>query len=102
MITITAVIRVKRGTESLMHEALSRVADYVRDNEPKTIDFFVSVGVNEPNVFTTYERFADRAAMEAHNGSQVVKEVHRIAAPILDGKMILETGNEIASTRDRS
>jgi quinol monooxygenase YgiN len=102
MITITAVIRVKTGTETLMREALLRVAEYVRDYEPKTVDFFVTAGVEEPNVFTTYERFADNESMEAHNASPVVKEVHRIAAPILEGTMVLETGTEIASSRHRS
>jgi len=102
MITITAVIRVRKGSESSMRDALLRVVEYVRDHEPKTLDFFVTAGIEEPNVFTTYERFADRAAMEAHNASEVVKNVHRTAAPILEGTIILEIGEEIASSRVRS
>jgi quinol monooxygenase YgiN len=99
MIAITAVIRVKAGTEAVMREALMQVVEHVRTQEPNTIDFFISVGITEPNVFTTYERFVDHEAMEAHNASQVVKEVHRVAAPILEAPIVLETGQEIASSR---
>jgi quinol monooxygenase YgiN len=97
MITITALIRVKKGTESVMREALMRVVDYVRTHEPGTIDFFVTAGLTEPNAFTTYERFSNADAMEKHNASAVVKEVHRVAKPILEAPVILETGEEIAS-----
>jgi quinol monooxygenase YgiN len=100
MITITAVIRVKRGMESVMRDALLRVVEHVRYYEPDTVDFFVAAGLEESNVFATYERFANREAMEKHNASDVVKEVHRIAAPILEETMVLETGQEIASSRD--
>jgi quinol monooxygenase YgiN len=97
MITITAVIRVRKGTESVMRDALCQVAAYVRDHQPGTIDFFVSAGVREPNVFTTYERFTDQNAMEAHCALEVVKQVHRVAAPILEAPITLESGEEIAS-----
>jgi quinol monooxygenase YgiN len=99
MITITAVIRVRPGTESIMHEALHRVADNVRRNEPNTIDFFVSVGIAEPNVFTTYERFVDRTAMDAHNASPVVKQLHKEALPILEQPIVLEIGDELFTTK---
>jgi quinol monooxygenase YgiN len=102
MITITAVIRVKTGTETTMRKALLQVVEHVRNQEPNTIDFFVSAGVTEPNIFTTYERFADREAMEAHNASQVVKDVHRIAAPILEVPIMLEICQEVASSRHAS
>jgi hypothetical protein len=35
--------------------------------------------------------------MEKHNGADVVKEVHRVAASILAAPTILEIGEEIAS-----
>lgn len=94
MITITAVIRVKPGTESIMWEALQKVAANVRENEPKTIGFFIAQSTADPNVFTTYERFVDREAMEAHNAAAIVKELHRLAQPILAEPVILEIGEE--------
>ena len=72
MMTITAIIRAKKGHEATMRRALLHVADHVRINEPSTVGFFVSQDASDPCVFTTYERFADQAAMDRHNGSDAV------------------------------
>lgn len=97
MLTITAVIRVKPGSERAMREALLEVAENVRANEPETLGFFVSQNLDDPCVFTTYERFADRAAMDRHNNSEVVARFFGIAKPILDGEVILVTSAEVSA-----
>ena len=97
MLTITAVIRAKKGHEDTMRRALLEVAENVRSNEPDTIGFFVSQDQTNPSVFTTYERFLDQAAMDAHNNSQVVARFFGIAEPILDGDVVLVTGTEISA-----
>ncbi len=97
MLTITAVIRAKKGHEDTMRRALLEVAENVGSNEPNTIGFFVSQDQTNPNVFTTYERFLDQAAMDAHNNSQVVARFFGIAKPILDGDVVLVTGTEISA-----
>ena len=98
MITITAVIRAKAGHEATMRDALVAVADHVAANEPETIGFFISQSETEPGLFTTYERFADKAAMDRHNGSAAVATFFGIAKPILDGEVILVTSQEISAT----
>jgi quinol monooxygenase YgiN len=95
MLTITAIIRVKQGCDQAMRDALLEVAANVRANEPDTIDFFVSQDVNDPCVFTTYERFTDQAAMDRHNNSDVVARFFGIAKPILDGGVTLVTSSEL-------
>jgi quinol monooxygenase YgiN len=97
MFTITAVIRVKKGHEETMRRALLDVAENVRTNEPDTIGFFISQEQDNPSVFTTYERFLDEAAMDAHNNSAVVARFFGIAKPILDGDVILVTSTEISA-----
>src|SRR6266851_3569583 len=79
MLTITAVIRARKGEERALRDALLEVADNVRANEPETIGFFISQDLEDPCVFTTYERFADRAAMDRHNNSAVVARFFGIA-----------------------
>jgi len=59
--------------------------------------FFISQDLDDPSVFTTYERFADRAAMDRHNGSAVVAKLFAIAKPLLDGAVTLVTGSEISA-----
>jgi quinol monooxygenase YgiN len=97
MLTITAVIRAKKGHEDTMRRALLEVAENVRSKEPNTIGFFVSRDQAHPSVFTTYERFLDQATMDAHNNSQVVARFFGIAKPILDGDVVLVTGTEISA-----
>jgi len=97
MLTITAVIRAKSGHEATMRQALLDVADNVRANEPGTLGFYVSQDMKDPRVFTTYERFVDQSAMDAHNGSAASKRFFEIAKPILDGEVILVTGTEVSS-----
>jgi quinol monooxygenase YgiN len=97
MLTITAVIRAKKGHEDTMRRALLEVADNVRINEPNTIGFFVSQDHVDPSIFTTHERFLDQTAMDAHNNSPVVARFFGIAKPILDGDVVLVTATEISA-----
>ncbi|MGF6229194.1 quinol monooxygenase YgiN [Inquilinus ginsengisoli] len=99
MITITAVLRAKPGMEAELQAALLAVAAHVRAAEPGTVDFFVSRDVETPAVFTTYERFRDRAAMDTHNGSAAVAAFFATAEPILDGKATLHICDEVSAKR---
>lgn len=101
MLTITAVIRAKKGHEDTMRRALLDVAENVRVNEPDTIGFFISQDAADACVFTTYERFADQAAMDAHNNSEVVARFFGIAKPILDGDVVLVTATEVSAKARR-
>ena len=97
MLTITAIIRARKGEEATMRQALLDVAEHVRANEPTTIGFYVSQDMQDPCIFTTYERFVDQAAMERHNTSQTVARFFSIAKPILDGEVTLVTSQEISA-----
>ncbi len=97
MITITAIIRVRKGYEQTMAQALLEVAEHVRANEPETVGFHISQDAENPCLFATYERFTDRAAMDRHNNSSVVARFFGVAKPILDGDVTLITANEISA-----
>ena len=96
MKTITAVIRTKQGHEDTMRQGLLDVAANVEANEPGTHGFFICQDDKDPCVFTTYERFADQAAMDRHNNSATVAAFFEVAKPILDGDVILHTCDEIS------
>ncbi|QIG91712.1 MULTISPECIES: putative quinol monooxygenase [unclassified Bradyrhizobium] len=100
MLTITAVIRAKKGHEATMRQALLDVVDHVRANEPSTIGYYVSQDASDPCVFATYERYLDQAAMDGHNNSPAVAQFFDIAKLILDGDVIIVSANEIASKGD--
>ncbi len=97
MHTITAVIRCRPGQDRLMRAALLEVAAHVRANEPETVSFYVSQDSADPCRFTTHERFLDQAAMDRHNGSDVVARFFAIARPLLEGEVVLVTGTEVFS-----
>lgn len=95
MLTITAIIRAKKGSEAAMRQALVEVAENVRANEPDTVGFFISQDASDPCVFTTYEQFTDQAAMDRHNGSETVARFFSKAKPLLDGGVTLITATEV-------
>jgi quinol monooxygenase YgiN len=97
MLTITAIIRVKQGCEAAMLEALLDVVRSVRANEPATIGYYVSQDATDPRVFTTYERYLDRPAMDRHNNSDAVARFFGIAKPMIDGDVTLVTGTECSA-----
>ncbi|MCQ4159299.1 antibiotic biosynthesis monooxygenase [Roseomonas sp. GC11] len=94
MLTITAILRAKDGQGEALLAALRAVAAQVRAAEPGTLGFFIAQDAEEPLRFTTYERFADRAAMAAHNGSAAVARFFAAAGPLLDGPVTLLTCEE--------
>lgn len=96
MLTITAVIRAKKGHEATMRQALLDVVAHVRANEPSTVGYYVSQDLDDPRIFSTYERYLDQAAMDRHNNSQAVARFFDVAKSILAGDVILVSANEIA------
>jgi quinol monooxygenase YgiN len=100
MLTITAIIRAKKGHEAAMRDALLEVAASVRANEPTTVGYHVSQDTTDACVFTTYERYVDRAAMDRHNNSDAVLHFFGVAKPMIDGEVKLVTGAEIFTKYD--
>ena len=96
MLTITAIIRVKKGHEETVRQALLDHAANVERNEPNTIGFYISQDPNDSCVFETYERFTDQEAMDIHNNSESVAKFFAIAEPLLDGNVTLLTAEEIS------
>jgi len=97
MMTITAIIRAKPGHADTVKQALLDVIEAVRRTEPDTLNYYVSQSADDPTLFTTFERFRDRSAMEKHNNATAVAKFVEVAGPVLADKVILHTCNELAS-----
>ena len=95
MHTLTAIIRTQKGSEALVYTELLKVGAYARDHEPDTIGFFVAQDTEEPCVFTTYERFIDKTAMDRHNNGAGSKGFFAAASNFLDGEVIVVIAKEI-------
>jgi quinol monooxygenase YgiN len=97
MQTLTAILRAKPGHEATVKAALLKVGDYVRRHEPDTLGFYVAQDPAEPCLFTTYERFTDRAAMDRHNNGPGSKGFFEEAGHLLDGAATIVTAEEVFS-----
>jgi quinol monooxygenase YgiN len=64
------------------------------ENPVKAIDHLLTFVCDL--VFTTYERYLDRAAMDRHNNSEAVARFFGIAKPMIDGEVTLVTGTELS------
>ncbi|MDW3221548.1 MAG: putative quinol monooxygenase [Paracoccaceae bacterium] len=95
MITITAIIRAKPGQREALRSALLDVAAHVAAKEPGTIGFHISQSLETPDIFTTYERFADVNAKDIHNGSEAVARFFARAPGIIEGDVVLHICHEI-------
>ena len=97
MIALTAILRAKSGEEERLRELLMDVFAQVERDEPGTAAYFIGHDPDEPTVFTTYERYVDRAAMDAHNTSPAVKAFFEVATDVLDGAAVIHVTEEIAA-----
>jgi quinol monooxygenase YgiN len=97
MITITAIIRARPNAQDLVRRALLSVAEAARETEPETLGYFVAQSPDDPCLFMTFERFADRAAMDRHNNSAALAEFVRDAGPHVEGDIAIHVGEEIFS-----
>ena len=95
MYTLTAIIRAHKGSEALVHAELLKVGAYAREYEPDTIGYFVAQDLEDPCVFTTYERFTDKAAMEWHNNGAGSQSFFAATNNLLDGEVIVVMAKEV-------
>ncbi len=97
MISISAIIRAKPEHAATLRRALQDVVAHATRDEPGTLGYFVAQDLDDAGRFTTYERYADRAAMERHNASAAVAQFFAIAKPLLAGEVILVTAEEFGA-----
>lgn len=95
MISSTTILRAKPGYAGAIREALLDLAETVRDDEAETVDFRILADEQDAAVFTLIGRFTSRAALDAHNNSDVMNRFLFAARGWLDGPMTLSMGEEI-------
>ena len=95
MHTLTAIIRAQKGQEDIVRAELLKVGVFAQDNEPDTIGFHVAQDPDDACVFTTYERFTDKAAMDRHNNGAGSQGFFAAAGDLLDGDVTVVTAKEI-------
>ncbi|MDB9708256.1 antibiotic biosynthesis monooxygenase, partial [Planktotalea frisia] len=85
----------QKGQEDIVRAELLKVGAFARDNEPDTIGFHVAQDPDDACVFTTYERFTDKAAMDRHNNGAGSQGFFAAPGDLLDGDVTVVTAKEI-------
>jgi quinol monooxygenase YgiN len=73
MITLTAIIKCKSGSEEHIRLALLAVGQYAQKHESGTQTYFITSG-SDQGVFVTHERYVDQGALDAHNNGLAAKD----------------------------
>ena len=95
MHTLTAIIRARKGSEDVVRTELLKVGEYAKAHEPGTVAFHVAQDPDDPCLFTTYERFTDKAARDTHNNGVGSQGFFTAAGSLLDGDVTVVTAVEI-------
>lgn len=93
MVTFTAKLTVKAGSESQFEETMKKVVPEVR-KEPGNRAYTFCRSKDNPRVFLFFEEYVDDAAVAAHR--KHLGELGVNLAAILDGKPELEFYEKIA------
>ncbi|WP_131194809.1 putative quinol monooxygenase [Lichenihabitans psoromatis] len=94
MVSLMAIIRCKPGSVETVLGALLAVGDYVKAHEAGTLDYVVIRSTDDPSILITQERFADAAAMTAHNDGDGSKAFFSATIGLL-GEVTVHVGDVV-------
>jgi quinol monooxygenase YgiN len=75
MIVLVARYQVKAGMAGEVLEALTRMARFVKEQEPGCTLYQVNRSTENPDQLLLYEQYADQAAFEGHRQTSHFKEI---------------------------
>jgi quinol monooxygenase YgiN len=99
MLTVVAKLEVQAGKEAEFERACRSMIEYVRAAEHDTVTYVLHRSRKDPTAFLFYERYSDRAALEAHTQSAQMAKLFSTIGPLLDGPPEIETYEEIDGKR---
>jgi len=85
--TLLARYRAKPGIGDAVAQALERMADAVRRDEPACLVYRVSRSIDDPDVFVLYEEYVDEAALLAHRETPHFRaSIEETVVPLLESR----------------
>ncbi|MEQ6897787.1 putative quinol monooxygenase [Microbacterium sp. KR10-403] len=82
--TLIARYQVQPGKAELVENALRRMAEAVRADEPACLLYNANVAVDDPNLFCLYEVYEDDDAVIAHRETPHFQEIiEGVIVPVL-------------------
>lgn len=92
---IIAQIKAKKNSIEIVKKALIEIAQYVKNNEKGTLNYFVTQDDNEKHIFFTYERFLTMQDKKIHNSSNALKDFISKTKGHLEEEISIFTGKNV-------
>ena len=101
MIVVVAILQAKQGKEQEMEDALRWIIPQV-DAEEGTLQYILHRAKKEPGKYLFYEKYLDKAALNAHGSTSYFAEMFAKIGPLLDGSPTIEIYEDIASIKGKN
>jgi len=95
MIGVVATMKVAPGKEADFEAAFGKLAAQVQANEPGCLQYDLFRSKKDGSTFVVMERYADKAAFEAHGRSSYFLEAGPILGPLLAGAPAIEVLSKV-------
>ncbi len=95
MLTVVAKLKVQPGKEAEFERACRVMIEHVKAAEQTTLTYVLHRHRKDPTTFLFYERYRDRAGLDAHAQSPQMATLFSAIGPLLDGPPAIETYEEI-------
>jgi quinol monooxygenase YgiN len=95
MITVVAKLKVQAGKEEVAEREFRDMIQYVRANEPGTLQYVMYRSRSDRAQFVVYEVYKDQAALDAHSTSPRMMALFGALGGVLDGQPSIEMLEEV-------
>lgn len=99
MLTVIAKLKVQAGKEADFERACRVMIEHVKAAEETTVTYVLHRARKDPTTFVFYERYRDRAGLDAHSQSPQMATLFSTIGPMLDGAPVIEMYEEIDGKR---
>ncbi|KAI7213529.1 hypothetical protein KC333_g6529 [Hortaea werneckii] len=101
-VSIIAIIKPNPGKLERLKQAIAEAIEWIRDNEPETLEFSLYECLGEDGVqLSMFEKYASQAAMDRHVASEHYKEFfqYMMEEDLIAGPPTMSKGTYVASLR---
>jgi quinol monooxygenase YgiN len=99
MVTVVAKLKVHAGKEADFERAARVMIEHVKSAEQSTLTYVLHRARKDPTTFLFYERYTDRAGLDAHSQSPQMATMFSAIGSMLDGPPQIEMYEEIDGKR---
>ena len=94
-ITVIVQYKVKKKKLAKAKDALSEYVNFIKNNEPGTIDYKVFQDESDNASFVHMMSFVDKNAKKAHEKTEHLKKLKKVLVPISKGKAVYTTLTDV-------